>query len=222
MKELSHRHILEAHAIIARVEATLAAIALRKISQMPIPQEPIDQPAKPEKAEAAVETLVPELAPETQPEPGFGPEPDGALEVIWAEPETVPPWALTAQSFSEIDSDAFSAFRCDEAAEQTLEAQAVAAMAETVEEAQETDPPLSADLEATSAEPMTAAVHQPEILTHVEEYPIVDIPCALDKPKFSRRDAFAVLLAAAVIILVTALALCLGDEPETSMEDMRW
>jgi hypothetical protein len=219
MKELSHRHKQEAHAIIARVEATLAAIALRKISQLSIPQEPLNQPAVPEKAAAAVETSVPDLAPETQPEPGFGPEPDGALEVLWAEPETVPPWSLTGQTFSEIDADAFSAFRCDEAAEQALEAQAVAVTAEIAETAQETEPPLSADIEAASAESVSAAVHQPEMIPHVEEYPVVAVPCALDKPRFSRRAAFMAMLAAAVITITVILALCLGNEPEISAED---
>ena len=192
-------HILEARAIMARVRAGLVVATVAQESfHTPEPEpEPADVATE---TAATLEITALELAPEMMPEPGFGPEPDGALEMPWDAPAIVPPWA--GQACSGLEPDEFSSFRQEDAVE--IEAAA--------------PPPIETELiSVESAAPVPV-----DEQTRIEETPALETPCAVNEPRsvlinhddsrsfmrrLSRKVTFMPVAAAAVIVLMLAVGL---------------
>lgn len=172
-------HILEARAIMARVKAslTLAAVA-KEISQMSATPETAERAEIMPEITVVLEIPTHELAPEIHSEPGFGPEPDGVLELPWVEPEIAPPWV----GFSELEADGFSAFRQNEAVETPL------AVAELIRPETVAVPVLS---------------DEPEPLCELEQEATMEV--SSESSTFMRRAGFMALAAAAVIVLMITI-----------------
>ncbi len=211
--------VLKARSIMARVKSRLSP------SEAPAVNEPPVQPA--------VFIIAPDLC--------FSPEPDGALEVIWAAPEFVPCWAKPgAARFSDLDMDDFSAFqaadgRLMEAPEMKME---VAEDTSTEEEDTSTEETALFPLVVSPALPADASLPAQEAVA--EEAPVMEAetpPPVIGKPQsvleleravtraasvvkppvrwsFGRKALLASLATAAAILLIVSV--CLKDARETT------